>query len=155
MKDDDSPTLLGRGLCESLGLCLFARPHVSAQREKIPVLETIKSANQNGGLYKAGYGEIEKDSDGTIRKWTFERYLEKRWEITHQDARVGEHVRLSVRFDFWHGGHHVHDFKKKYFSDWDSWVFTAFYRSNEKSGTRWDSPHAKPPPLFFLHVGGG
>lgn len=39
---------------------------------------------RNSGLYKAGYGEIEKDSDGTIRKWTFERYLEKRWDITRQ-----------------------------------------------------------------------
>lgn len=36
---------------------------------------------RNSGLYKAGYSEIEKDSDGTIRKWTFERYLEKRWDI--------------------------------------------------------------------------
>lgn len=39
---------------------------------------------RNSGLYKAGYGEIEKDADGTIRKWTFERYLEKRWDITRQ-----------------------------------------------------------------------
>ena len=39
---------------------------------------------RNSGLYKAGYGEIEKDSDGTIRKWTFERYLEKRWDITRR-----------------------------------------------------------------------
>lgn len=42
---------------------------------------------RNSGLYKAGYGEIEKDADGTIRKWTFERYLEKRWDITPQHGR--------------------------------------------------------------------
>jgi len=39
---------------------------------------------RNSGLYKAGIGKPEFDESGKPIKWTFERYLEKRWDYTHQ-----------------------------------------------------------------------
>ena len=37
---------------------------------------------RNSGLYKAGIGKPEFDENGKDIKWTFKRYLEKRWEIS-------------------------------------------------------------------------